>query len=186
MSKKFNKKIENITEYPNQNSIQNLKEDNSFQILKLSLDEIKEKYNLSSNEILSLIEKKPVSKDILIPVSIFENNLLSALENICKYLKEELNLNNSKIASLLNRDIRTIWSTYNNACKKRKENLVVKESKFFIPVSIFKNRKLSVLEAIVSHLKETFRLRYKDIATLLNRNERNIWTIYNNYKKKNE
>ena len=75
-------------------------------------------------------------------------------------------------------------TTYNNAKVKRKEKLSVKESKFFIPVSIFKDRKLSVLEALVSYLKDNFNLRYREIAVLLNRDERNIWTVYNRYKKK--
>ena len=107
-----------------------------------------------------------------------------ALEVICKYLKEELDFSFSKIALLLNRDSRTIWTSYNNAARKRKENLLVKESKFFIPVSIFTDRQFSVLEAIVSYLKEKFNLRYSEISVLLNRDERNIWTVYNRAKKK--
>jgi len=158
--------------------------DKSFQILKLALDEIKEKHGLSTNEVFNLIERKQVSKEILIPVSIFEIPGLSALETICKYLKEELDLNYSKIALLLNRNSRTIWTTYSNAIKKRKEKLLVKDSKFLIPVSIFKNRKLSVLEALVSYLKEKFSLRYSQIGILLARNERNIWTVYQRSKKK--
>ena len=86
---------------------------------------------------------------------------------------------------MLNRNDRTIWATYNNAVKKRKERLPVKESKLYIPVSIFSGRKLSVLETIVSYLKDKFGLRYSEISALLNRDERNIWTAYNRAKKKN-
>ena len=161
----------------------NIENDKSFQILKLAIDEIKEKYGVNSNEIFNLIEGKQRSKEILIPVSIFEVKL-SALEAICKYLKEELDLTYTKIALLLNRNSRTIWTTYKNAVKKRKEKLPVKESKFFIPISIFKNRKFSVLEALVSYLKDNFNLRYSEIAALLTRDERNIWTVYNRAKKK--
>ncbi len=164
----------------------NIKEDRSFQILKLALNDIKEKYKISSDEILSLIEERSVSKDILIPVSIFETENLSALEAICKYLKEELELSYAKIALLLNRNSRTIWTTYNNATKKSKEKFHAKESRFLIPVSTFTDRKLSVLESIVCYLKDNFNLRYSQIATLLNRDERNIWTVYNKaVKKKN-
>lgn len=164
----------------------NIKEDRSFQILKLALNDIKEKYKISSGEILSLIEERSVSKDILIPVSIFETENLSALEAICKYLKEELELSYAKIALLLNRNSRTIWTTYNNATKKLKEKLHAKESRFFIPVSTFTDRKFSVLESIVCYLKDNFNLRYSQIAALLNRNERNIWAVYNKaVKKKN-
>lgn len=182
MRKLFNKNIENSIK-TNTGSYTIFKEDRSFQILKLVLDGVKEKYNLSASEILSLIEEKPVSKEILIPVSVFESKL-SALEAVCKYLKEELELNYNKIALLLNRSNRTIWITYNKSARKVKERLVVKESKFFAPVSIFAERKLSVLETIVSYLKEKFELRYSEIAALLNRDERNIWAIYNRAIKK--
>jgi len=165
-------------------SSSDIQNDKSLQILKLALEELKEKYNVGSNEILGLIEKKPISKEIMIPVSIFESKKLSALEVICKYLKEESEYNYAKIALLLNRDSRTIWTTYFNAIKKRKEKLPVKESKFLIPVSIFKDRKFSVLEALVSYLRDNFNLRYSEIATLLARDERNIWTVYNRAKKK--
>lgn len=165
-------------------SIFNIKYDKSFQILKLALDNLKEKYRITSGEILSLIEQRQVSKEILLPVPIFEVSGLSALEAICKYLKEESGFSFSKIALLLNRDSRTIWTSYSNAARKRKERLPAKESKFFIPASIFTDRKFSVLEAIVSCLKEKFSLRYSEISVLLNRDERNIWTAYNRAKKK--
>ena len=161
-----------------------IQNDKSYQILKIAIKDLKEKYNLKYDEILKTIEPETVSKEILIPISIFNDKDLSALEVICKYLKEGLNLNYSKIALLLNRDSRTIWTTYKNSIKKRKEKLVVKESKFFIPTSIFRNRKLSVLESIVSYLKDKFNLRYSQIASLINRDERNIWTVYNKAKEK--
>ena len=163
-----------------------IKDDKSFQILKLALDEIKEKYNLSSSEILSFVEEKHVSKEILIPVSVFENDL-SALEAVCKYLKEELEFSYNKIALLLNRNHRTIWTTYNNAVVKIKEKLVVKESRYFVPVFVIAERRFSVLESIVSYLRERYKLRYSEIAVLLNRDERNVWSVYKrSLKKKNE
>ncbi len=162
----------------NDGKISDLASDKSFQILKLALDEIKEKHNLSSNEILSLAEEKPVAKEILVPVSVFSTEELSALGSLCKYLKEELEFSYSKIALLLNRNHRTIWTTYNNAIEKLKERLIVKESRYFVPASVFADRKLSVLEAIVSYLRERYKLRYSEIAVLLNRDERNVWGVY--------
>lgn len=53
-----------------------------------------------------------------------------------------------------------------------------------IPSSIFKDRTLSVLEAIVEYLKEKQNFTYHQIALLLNRDERNIWTVYSRAKKK--
>ena len=54
-----------------------------------------------------------------------------------------------------------------------------------IPSHIFKNRKLKVLEALVKYLKEERQLSYHEIAVLLNRNDRTIWTVYSRVKKKN-
>lgn len=183
MIKKISKNTENSAKNASDNSLKSIKEDKSFQILKLAVETIKESYNLTASEILSLIEEKPVSKDILIPVSVFAAKL-SALEVICKFLKEELEFSYSKIASLLNRDERTIWATYNNAIKKSREKLPLKEPKFFVPASLFANRKFSVLESLVGHLKEKFGLRYSEISILLSREQRNIWAIYSRYKKK--
>ena len=151
--------------------------------LKTFISHLKHDHKLTSEQIVELFGKRIPTKDLL-PISIFDNDDLSCLETIVKYLKEEFNLRFHEIALLLNRNDRTIWTTYNIACKKRKERLLVKESKFFIPVSILQNRKLSVLEAIVSYLKDNFNLRYSEIAVLLRRDERNIWTVYNRAKKK--
>ena len=53
-----------------------------------------------------------------------------------------------------------------------------------IPSYIFKDRSLSVLEAIVKYLKEERMLSYHEIAVLLKRNDRTIWTVYSRVKKK--
>ena len=153
------------------------------EFLKTFITHLKYDHKLSSEQIVESFGKKVPTKDSL-PISIFDNDELGCLETIVKYLKEELKLRFHEIALLLNRNDRTIWTTYNVACKKRKEKLFVKESKFFIPISVFTDRKLSVLEAIVSYLKGNFDLRYSEIAILLNRDERNIWTVYNRAKKK--
>ena len=55
-----------------------------------------------------------------------------------------------------------------------------------IPSSIFKNRGLSVLEAITVYLKDKKGMKYAQIARLLNRNDRTIWTSYQRAKKKME
>ncbi|MBI2557691.1 sigma-70 region 4 domain-containing protein [Candidatus Woesearchaeota archaeon] len=180
MSKKEIKNTEEVFDSQKKSRdgfLSSIKDDKSFVI--------KEKHNINANEAFSLTEGKPVSKEILIPVSVFQFKELSALEAICKYLKEELEFNYSKTALMLNRDSRTIWTTYKNAAGKRKERLPLKDSRFFIPINALKNRKLSVLESIISYLKENFNLKYSEIAALLNRDERNVWTAYSRYKKKN-
>jgi hypothetical protein len=53
-----------------------------------------------------------------------------------------------------------------------------------IPSHILRDRSLSVLEIIVEYLKEKKKLTYHEIAVLLNRDDRTIWTCYNRAKKK--
>ena len=55
-----------------------------------------------------------------IPVSILQDRNLSVLENIASYLKDTFGLTYHKVAVLLNRDDRTIWTVYQRAKKKKK------------------------------------------------------------------
>jgi len=153
------------------------------EFLNTFINHLKQDHKLTSEQIAESFGKIVPRKELL-PISIFDNEELSCLETIVKHLRENFKLRYHEIALMLNRNDRTIWATYNNASKKRKEKLPVKESKFLIPVSILKNRKLSVLEALVSYLKDKFNLRYSQIAVLLARDERNIWTVYQRSKKK--
>jgi len=123
-------------------------------------------------------------ENVNLPVSVFNNDSLSALETITKYLKEEFGLILSEIAFLLNRDDRTIWGAYNSAIEKMPCRLSTDISKFSIPAAILQNRNLSVLEAIVGYLKDDIGLRYCQISTFMNRDARTVWTVYNRAKKK--
>ena len=53
-------------------------------------------------------------------------------------------------------------------------------------ISAFTARKttLTVFEALVYYLKDTKGIRYREIAMLLGRDERNIWTVYSRANKK--
>ncbi|MBS3151701.1 hypothetical protein J4443_04950 [Candidatus Woesearchaeota archaeon] len=154
------------------------------------VDHAKKKYNLSSDEVLNLLSKKlKISEEKIrneIPVSIFKNDKLSCLEAIVKYLKENLNLKYHEIALSTNRDDRTIWATYDHAKKKLADKFIIDEIKHTIPLEIFQNRKFSVLELISKYLHEDVGLSYHEIAVLLNRNDRTIWTVYQRYKTKKE
>lgn len=127
------------------------------------------------------------SEDILMPVSIFRKGL-SGLEAISKYLKDNLGLRFCDIASMINRDDRTIWNAYSSAKKKceeeAEEEFLVEESNYSIPLSMFNDRMLSVLEIITCYLKESFGLKYSEIASLINKNDRTVWTVYNRAQKK--
>lgn len=53
-----------------------------------------------------------------------------------------------------------------------------------IPSMIFRDRNVKVLEAMVEYMKDELGLTYHDIAKLLNRDDRTIWTVYSRAKKK--
>jgi len=53
-----------------------------------------------------------------------------------------------------------------------------------IPSFIFKDRELAALEAIVVYLKDSQGMNYAQIAKMLNRDDRTIWTTYQRAKKK--
>ena len=104
--------------------------------------------------------------------------------SIVKYLKEEKKLSLRKIAQVTGRDERNIWNIYNISKKRYPERFSFKKVKFWIPVSIFSQPKLSALESIAAYLKEELSLTYHKIAILIKRDDRTIWTVYNRAKKK--
>ncbi len=146
------------------------------------------KQGLSSEEIIELVNKflkVPVKEEVKVPISVFKNDYLASLENIVKYLRENLLLTFKQIGVLTNRNEIALAVTYRNAKKKLEAKFVIEEiSPYSVPVSILKDRKLSVLENIVSYLKDTFGLTYHNIAVLLNRDDRTIWTVYQRAIKK--
>ncbi len=97
---------------------------------------LKEKYNLTFEDIKGFVEKE----EVVLPVSIF-NEKLTLLESAVKYLKEEKNFTLHKISELINRDERNIWNIYNQAKKKYSAKFLIKDAKFFVPISIFSNEK---------------------------------------------
>ncbi len=53
-----------------------------------------------------------------------------------------------------------------------------------IPSLVLRDRRISVLEAIVEYLKDEKKLSYHEIAVMLNRDDRTIWTCYNRARSK--
>ncbi|MCK5282361.1 MAG: hypothetical protein KAK00_03045 [Nanoarchaeota archaeon] len=159
------------------------------------IDEIKSKYNVGMNQIIDLVKNK--DKYISVPVGLFRSEL-GPLEAVVRYLKDVLDYNFAQIARLLSRDGTTIWTTYNNSVKKGKlvvdlelkdiefRGLKVKRDELIVPLSVFSERGLSILESLGLYLKETFGLNYHVIGRLLNRNERTVWTVVNRAKRKLE
>lgn len=135
-------------------------------------------------KLIQFLVKDLEKDDNELPISIFDNDKLSALETISKFLKENKGMNFVKIAKILGRDQRTIWVTYNKAIKKMHHSLIVCEGDVFIPVEIFKDRKFSVLENLIGYLKDNYNLSYNGISLLLRRKYQTIVGTYKKYEKK--
>ena len=146
-------------------------------ILAQISERLKQKYNYSDEEILKLWN----NDSLLVPVAIFAGKL-SPAEALAKFLKENHELSYTEISELIGRDQRGIWANYKRAIKKMPWPFEVNDS-ITVPVSIFNSEK-SILEALVSYLKDVKKLRNKKIAQLLNKNPANVWTVHNRAKKK--
>lgn len=162
-----------------------LGKDKSLEALKLLLEHFKEEYELTSEQILE-IASGHTRKDG-IPLAAFSNKTLSSLEIIVKYLKEDSDKTYHQIAIILNRDDRTIWSTYNSASKKQKNALKIKDTEATIPYTIFSSRKNSVLQSMVLYLKDDLGYSFRKISGILLKDYQTIYATYRNGKsKKNE
>jgi len=152
--------------------------------LKEDLRQSKELF--SYNQILKLTRDllSQVTEDtFLIPISVF-NEELGALGSIVKYLRENCKLRFSKIGALLGRNDVAVGNCYRDSVKKFPVKFKVRKSEFNIPTSIFRDRGLGVLENLVLYVKKNYGLRFKEIAVLLHRDDRTIWTAYDRALKK--
>ena len=127
---------------------------------------------------------------LLIPTSIFTDRTLKVLEAVVEYLKESKGFTHHQIAALINRDDRTIWTVYHRVGLKRKSHIHVEapvagvSDALFFPSTVFHDRTLKVLEVVVEYLKEQKHLTYHQIAVLINRDDRTVWTVYKRAEKK--
>jgi hypothetical protein len=58
------------------------------------------------------------------------------------------------------------------------------KAEILLPTHIFQDRDVSVLEAISEYMKDSMGLTYHEIAVMLSRDDRTIWTCYNRAKAK--
>lgn len=167
-------------------SISHLKLDREA-ILRELKEYLKTKYRLSNKEIKKYLAEETIKPakaiTITMPATIF-NESVSPLEAIVKYLKEVQSMKLVEIAKLTGRDQRAIGVTYKAATKKMPEQFKLEKTRYIIPIEILQDKKLSVAEHLVKHIKETYNLNYHEIALLMKRDDRTIWTLYNRASKK--
>ena len=159
----------------------------AFDLIDTLDKKLKRRYGLDLDKLIEIKKRKvkEIKLEINIPLDIFKQET-GAAESLTKYLKENKELRFNEIAELLNRDQRTVGTNYRNSIKKKKERIKLKDEKgISVPIEIFSERKLSTLESIVYYLNEKG-LKNSEIAELLDRDQRNIWTLYSRAVKKVE
>lgn len=159
-----------------------LNKEEVFGLLSRILIHLEDNYNIKPKEAIELTKTGDKSSRLFIPISIFSTKL-SPAEAIVKYLKEQHYFTYKEIADLLNRDQRGIWTSYDRAKKRKQKFLKVKED-IYIPVSIYKNRNYSILEATIVHLHDIKEIKMSAIAKLLKKSPSTVWTAYNRAKSK--
>lgn len=115
----FNSKLgimESIIKYLKENI--NLKNNEIAEILKKNQRTVWSTYNNAKKK---MSEKFVIQDSINVPISIFCQKKYGALELLSEYLKEKYNLSYRKIGQLLERDERTIWSSYNKLKIKKQQ-----------------------------------------------------------------
>ena len=134
--------------------------------------------------------KRKKSKDFpsvtTVPSSIFQNRSYSVLETLAVYLKDEKGLRYAEIGRILARNERTLWTCYHRAKQKTWQKEEHHPESISIPLSIFRNRKVSFSESLIHYLRSQLGMRYHEIAVILNRDDRTIWTLSHRFEAKQE
>lgn len=157
-----------------------IEEQVSINRLEVLFAKLSTKYKLDNEKIVDIIKKR--QQYLSIPARIF-NSKLSPLETVVLYLFTKFKANITQISKLLLRDHTTIWTTLDNARKKKFKQFEVGEDTL-IPIKIFSQRKLSILESLCTYLKDEHALTYHEIAKILGKNDRTVWTVINRTKLK--
>lgn len=156
-------------------------EDAKKEVVLKYIEQLEQEFSFAREDTIELLQARSSS---YVPLGVFATRQLSCLQALVAYLKENQKYSFSKISRLLNRDNRTIWTSYQQAKKRRKKLLVLPEkSREYIPISIFSNRRLSVLENITSFLKKKD-YSTKEISQLLLRKPTTISTVLGRATKK--
>ena len=154
----------------------------NLDLIELFIKHLKKEHSYSDDNIKEFLTQK--KSEYLLPVTLFSIKGISAFEAIVKYLKENHSLSFKRIAELTNRNYTSVYTTYNKANGKHKSKLKLEQTEILVPLSILKERNLSVLESIVHYLKERYDLTFAKIGVLLDRDDRTIWTVNNRAQKK--
>jgi len=154
---------------------------NILEIFEEIEENLKKKYDIGIEQLLER-KKEAEKKEVEVPLSVFKESM-SPAEVLCRYLRENKGLRFCEIAKILNRKENTVWTSYKNAIKKKRQRIDLRDRGIMIPIRILANRKFSILESVVKYLREKG-FRNKEIAGILAKDERVVSVIYMRVKKK--
>jgi len=117
-----------------------------------------------------------VKQDLKVPLTIFSNK--KPFQTLTKWLHDQ-GLSTTIIARMLNRSQQAVWLSISKA-KKQQSSTVLTSSKpsrtgLEIPISIFQDRDLSIMEHLVLFLSNKG-FSQSQIASMLDRSLKTIWT----------
>ena len=129
------------------------------------------RHGLATHELLALIHQEDY-----IPATIFASKL-NPLQAIVTYLKINKHHTLSQIAKEIHRSYRAVWGA------STKQKLTPEETDFYLPLHIY-DEKHSIMESTVQYLKEHDHLRFSEIAKIIGKDPRTVWTTYKRAQKK--
>ena len=148
-------------------------------ILEDTLSKLQREHGILPSDVLTFLSKEQDA----FPSSILACQGLSGLEAIVRYLIDIKGLSQRDAAVRLNRDPRTIWTTYQASKRKHPGELTWSDAPF-IPISVVATRSGSVLESVCLFLTEKCGLSQSGVADLIGKDPRTVWTVLHRAKEK--
>lgn len=153
----------------------------SQQLLKQLLGYLHKHQNLQLAEVIALFQE--AKNEALIPVSIF-SHALPPMGALTKFLRENEHLSYQEIATILHRDQRSIWASYQRAGRRWKARFTPTAETYFLPLSLFQDRSFSILESVVLHLHEVYHLSPKQMGKLLHKSPNSMAVLLKRAREK--
>ena len=125
----------------------------------------------AEEELSGKIKSEETSSDI--PITIFTTSL-SPLESLTRFLKDNKGKKLVEISRITSRSSAALSAAYKNSGSQKFEII---ETEYKIPLKEFEdNSDLSILEIVVNYLEKKD-MKHSEIAKILGRDVRTIWTL---------